>query len=165
MSTEPRQPTIGQLTKEIQNGLRELTARLHQLNDAVGSHLDLQAGDLELLDEIGRLGPMSPRDLVASTGTHPATLTGILDRLERGQWIIRSPDPDDRRKVRVAARFDRAGEILRLYGPMNRSIAKLCATFSLSELEAIRDFLQRIGEAATDAGAATRSDDKDSHAR
>ena len=32
-------------------------------------------------------------------------------------------------------------------------------------LEVIRDFLQRVGEAATDAGAATRSDDKDSHAR
>jgi predicted transcriptional regulator YheO len=47
---------------------------------------------------------------------------------------------------------------------MNRSIAKLCANFNLAQLEAIRDFLQGAGEAATDAGAATRSDDKDSHA-
>jgi len=165
MSTERKQPTVGQLTKEIQNGLRQLTARLHQLNDAVGSHLDLQAGDLELLDEIGRLGPMSPRDLVASTGIHPATLTGILDRLERGRWINRSPDPDDRRKVRVAARFDRAGEILRLYGPMNRAIAKLCASFNPADLAVIRDFLQGVGEAATSAGAATRSEDNGSSAR
>ena len=159
MSTERKPPTIGQLTREIQNGLRQLTARLHQLNDAVGSHLDLQAGDLELLDEIGRLGPLSPRDLVVSTGIHPATLTGILDRLEKGHWITRSPDPDDRRRVRIAARFDRAGEILRLYGPMNRSIAKLCANFNLTQLEAIRDFLQGVGEAATDAGATARSAD------
>jgi DNA-binding MarR family transcriptional regulator len=160
MSTERTQPTVGQLTKEIQTGLRELTARLHQLNEAVGSHLELLAGDLEVLDEIGRHGPLSPRDLVASTGIHPATLTGILDRLERGQWITRSPDPDDRRKVRIAVRFDRAGEILRLYGPMNRSIAKLCAGFSLADLEVIRDFLQKVGEAASYAGAIARSDEK-----
>lgn len=159
MSTERKPQTVGQVIKEIQTGLREMTARLHQLNEAVGSHLDLLAGDLEVLDEIGRQGPLSPRDLVASSGIHPATLTGILDRLERGQWITRSPDPDDRRKVRIAARFDRAGEILRLYGPMNRSIAKLCAGFSPAELEVIRDFLRRVGEAATNAGATARSDE------
>ncbi|HEU4749923.1 MAG TPA: MarR family transcriptional regulator [Acidimicrobiia bacterium] len=159
MSTERKPQTVGQVIKEIQTGLREMTARLHQLNEAVGSHLDLLAGDLEVLDEIGRQGPLSPRDLVASSGIHPATLTGILDRLERGQWITRSPDPDDRRKVRIAARFDRAGEILRLYGPMNRSIAKLCAGFSPAELEVIRDFLQGVGEAASNAGATARSDE------
>ena len=156
MSTERTQATVGQLTKEIQTGLRELTARLHQLNEAVGSHLDLLAGDLEVLDEIGRSGPLSPRDLVASIGIHPATLTGILDRLERGQWITRSPDFDDRRKVRIAARFDRAGEILRLYGPMNRSLAKLCSGFNFAELEVIRDFLRGVEEAATNAGAMAR---------
>ena len=159
MSTERTQTTVGQVTKEIQTVLRELSARLHQLNEAVGAHLDLLAGDLEVLDEIGWSGPLSPRDLVASIGIHPATLTGILDRLERGQWITRSPDFDDRRKVRIAARFDRAGEILRLYGPMNRSLAKLCAGFDLAELEVIRDFLLGVGDAATNAGAMARSDD------
>ena len=160
MSTERKSPKVGELTRDIQNELRQLTARLHQLNDAVGTHLDLQAGDLEVLDEIGRLGPLSPRDLVATTGIHPATLTGILDRLEGGGWILRTPDPNDRRRVIVAARYDQAGEILRLYGPMNRSLAKLCAGLSVSELEVIRDFLHLVGEAAAQAGATARSEDQ-----
>ncbi|CAN5856786.1 MAG: MarR family transcriptional regulator [Acidimicrobiia bacterium] len=159
MSTERNSRTVGKLTKEIQAALREMTGRLHQLNGAVGFHLDLQASDLEMLDEIGRLGPLSPRDLVASTGIHPATLTGILDRLEQGGFISRSPDPTDRRKVRIGTRYEKAGEILRLYGPMNRTLAKLCSGYTLSELEVIRSFLEEVGHAAGRAGAAARSDE------
>jgi len=136
-----------------------MTGRLHQLNGAVGSHLDLQASDLEMLDEIGRLGPLSPRDLVASTGIHPATVTGILDRLEEGGFISRSPDPTDRRKVRIGARYEKTGEILRLYGPMNRTLAKLCSGYTIAELEVIRSFLEKVGQAASRASAAARLDE------
>ena len=96
MSTEENQRTRGGELRKLQNELRRLTQQLHRLNDAVGSHVDLAPGDLEVLDMIARDGPISPRDITRAIGIHPATLTGLFDRLESGGWLTRRPDPTDR---------------------------------------------------------------------
>lgn len=154
---KPRNQTAGELIRDIQFGLRELTLRLHHVSEAVGSHVDLQASDLEMLDLLARHGPLSPRQLTATTGIHPATMTGVLDRLERGGWVTRNPDPSDRRKLRIDVLGDRGGELVRLYGPMNRSLAKLCAGYTIGQLEIIRDFLRRASEAGVDAAQTIRA--------
>jgi DNA-binding MarR family transcriptional regulator len=82
---------------------------------------------------------------------HPATITGILDRLERGGWIARERDPSDRRAILVRARRDRYADLLRLYSGMNRSMNQIYAGYSESELEAIADFLHRTAQAGKGA--------------
>lgn len=64
-----------------------------------------------------------------------------------GGWVARGPDPRDRRRLQVTALRDRAAELTRLYGPMSRSIAKICASYTPAELDTIHGFLQRIAEA------------------
>ena len=76
-------------------------------------------------------------------------MTGILDRLERGGWIVRERDPSDRRAVIVRASRERYAELLRHYSGMSRSMNKLLADYSDNELELIADFLRRT----VDAGA------------
>jgi DNA-binding MarR family transcriptional regulator len=144
------------LTREIQTLLRDLISRLHQLNDAVGDKVDLRAGDIEILDLVARYGPMSPSEVSASAGIHPATLTGVIDRLENAGWLSRVPDPDDRRRVRLEARRERGAELVRLYAPMNRSLTEICAALTTDQLEVIRDFLRRAAEAGIDAAASLR---------
>lgn len=39
--------------------------------------------------------------LAEKASKEPASLTGIIDRLERAGWVERRPDPNDRRVVRV----------------------------------------------------------------
>jgi DNA-binding MarR family transcriptional regulator len=153
MSTEAHEKpaTRGEAVRRVQIGLRRLTHQLHRLNDAVGSHVDLLPGDLEVLDMIGRDGPMSPRDVIAATGVHPATLTGILDRLERGGWLTRRPDQVDRRRLIVEAAMERGGELTRLYAPMSKALAGICAGYSAEELSAIVEFLERAADAGTHA--------------
>jgi DNA-binding MarR family transcriptional regulator len=150
---------VGELTREIQLWLRELNGRLHQVNDAVGSHLDLRSADIEILDLVARRGPMSPGAVAETTGVHPATLTGIIDRLERGGWVSRVPDPGDRRKLQIEARTERGGEMARLYAPMNRSIASICAELTPSQLRVVRDFLRRASEAGVEAVTMIRDGD------
>ena len=86
-------PRRGRLNRAIKESLRELGAQLSQLNHSVGTRLDLKAADLECLDLIARYGPLSPSTLARRAGLHPATMTGILDRLESGGWIDRGRDP------------------------------------------------------------------------
>jgi DNA-binding MarR family transcriptional regulator len=136
------------LTTTIKESLRDLRVQLSLLNHRVVGHLDLRDVDLDCLDLISRHGPLSPSALARRAGLHPATVTGILDRLERGGWIARERDPSDRRAVAVRARRDRGADLLRLFAGMNTAMDRLCAGYSEAELELIADFLRR----ATDAG-------------
>jgi DNA-binding MarR family transcriptional regulator len=145
-------------TAEIRDSLRELRIQLALLNYRVGSQLELKDVDLDCLDILDAHGPLSPTELARLAGLHPATMTGILDRLERGGWIVRERDPSDRRAVRVRAVHERYAELLRLYSGLSRSMNRLLAGYSDSELATIADFMRRTvdaGRNATDELAAT----------
>lgn len=141
-------------TTVIKESMRELSIQLSLLNHHVAAHLNLKDIDLGCLDTIARQGPLSPSALARSAGLHPATVTGILDRLERGGWVVRERDPSDRRAVVVRALRDRNAEIFRLYSGMNASLDQLLAGYSADELDLLTGFLRRT----TDAGRAATDD-------
>jgi DNA-binding MarR family transcriptional regulator len=136
-----------QLTNQVKEALRDLRIQLGVLNHHVGTHLDLKDVDLDCLDLIARHGPLSPTVLARRAGVHPATMTGILDRLERAGWIARDRDAADRRAVTVRVLRDRAGEVVRLYAGMNGAMDRICAGYGVAELEVLADFLRRTTEA------------------
>jgi len=148
-------PRRGRLTRAIKESLRDLGAQLSLLSHSVGTRLDLKATDLECLDLITRRGPLSPSALARLAGLHPATMTGILDRLERGGWIDRGRDPSDRRGVLIQAARGRSAEVLRLYlvdSGMNTAMDQICADYDDEDLQLLADFLHRTAAAAR-AGA------------
>ena len=138
----------------IKESMRELSIQLSLLNHQVGAHLDLKDADLGCLDTIARHGPLSPSALARRAGLHPATVTGILDRLERGGWVARERDPSDRRAVLVRALRDRNAEVFRLYAGMNASMDQLLAGYTPGELDLLASFLRRT----TDAGRTATGD-------
>jgi DNA-binding MarR family transcriptional regulator len=138
----------------IKEALRELNSQLSLLNHHVGDRLGLKDVDLECLDLIARHGPLSPSTLARRARLHPATMTGILDRLERAGWVARDRDPSDRRAVQIRSLRDRSAELFRLYAGMNRAMDKLCAGYTDEELELLAGFLRRTtdaGKSATEA--------------
>ncbi|HAM26148.1 MAG TPA: MarR family transcriptional regulator [Microbacteriaceae bacterium] len=139
------------LTTEIKASLRALNNQISLLNHRVGSRLDLKDVDLDCLDLISQHGPLSPSALARRTGLHPATMTGILDRLEKNGWIARDREPADRRAVAIRALPDRAGELFRLYAGMNSAMDDICADYSEEELAVLSDFLRRSTSAGLNA--------------
>jgi DNA-binding MarR family transcriptional regulator len=145
------------LAGAIRQSLRELSIQLSLLNHHVGARLEIRDVDLDCLDLVDRYGPLSPSALARRAGLHPATMTGILDRLERGGWVVRERDPADRRGVVVRPRRERGAELLELYSGMNGAMDGILSGYSDAELELLRDFLHRTadaGKGATDALAA-----------
>ena len=136
------------LTTTVKDSLRDLRVQLALLNHRVGANLELRDVDLDCLDLLGRHGPLSPSALARLAGLHPATMTGILDRLERGGWVARDRDPADRRGVTVRALRTRAGEVFGQYAGMNASLDEICAGYDEDQLELLAEFLRR----ATAAG-------------
>src|SRR5438477_9191764 len=98
-----------QAVNAVKVGLRELRTQLAALNHRVGSEASLRDADLDTFDIIARHGPINPSALARLAGLHPATMTGVLDRLEAGDWISRTRDPADRRAIAVSANSARTG--------------------------------------------------------
>ncbi|WP_084013015.1 MULTISPECIES: MarR family transcriptional regulator [unclassified Mesorhizobium] len=65
--------------------------------------------------------PAGPANLVArETNLTPAAVTTLIDRLEKRGFVSRQPDPDDRRKVMVAAGKKTEELVRRCYHPIQR---------------------------------------------
>ena len=141
------------LNQAIREALRDLSVELSLLNQRIGGHLDLKGTDLQCLDLVDRYGPLSPSALARLAGLHPATMTGVIDRLERGGWIIRQRDPSDRRGVVLQPVPGRRADVLQLASGMNAEVAKICADYSSDDLKLIVTFLRRTADAGRTAGA------------
>ena len=82
-----------QLAKASQRGLKYWTHTVSRLGITA-----VQAMILNFLFEEDRI---TSQKLGARSGLDSATLTGILDRLEAGGFIGRTPNPEDRRSILV----------------------------------------------------------------
>jgi DNA-binding MarR family transcriptional regulator len=131
----------------IRDAMRELSVQLSLLNHHVGSRLEMRDVDLDCLDLVARHGPLSPSALARRAGLHPATVTGIVDRLERAGWVSRDRDPEDRRAVVIRAARERGAEIFALYAGMNGAIEEILGSYSDAELTVLADFLRRVCDA------------------
>jgi DNA-binding MarR family transcriptional regulator len=75
---------------------------LLDLNDQFLSSQGVRPGRFNLLMIAGHCdGPPSPAELADCTGVTRATVSGLLDGMERDGLVIRKCDPDDRRQIRV----------------------------------------------------------------
>lgn len=132
--------------------LHRLAAAGRELSDAVvlfhtvlAERLGLGASDWKTLGLLERRGAMTAGELAAHTGLAPASVTGILDRLERGGWVHRHRDPEDGRRVVVtldeAVVAERVGAC---FAGLQRRLAELYERYSDDQLEFLAGFMEEI---------------------
>ncbi|WP_060907531.1 MarR family winged helix-turn-helix transcriptional regulator [Streptomyces scabiei] len=92
--------------------------------------------------------PVTAGDLAQRAHVTTGAVTGILNRLERGGFVTRQPDPADRRRVRVVAVPDVVERVVAVYGPFYARLAELSARYSPDELALLTDWFGRAEELA-----------------
>jgi DNA-binding MarR family transcriptional regulator len=155
MENELQDPaaTAARRADTVRKALRDARVQLSVLNHHVGSRVKVRETDFDCLDLISIHGPLGPSSLARLAGLRPATMTGILDRLERGGWIVRDRATADRRAVLIRMLPDRDAEVLALYAGMNSRFDRICADYDDAQLGTITAFLRRVQEAGTAATA------------
>jgi DNA-binding MarR family transcriptional regulator len=84
-------------------------------------------------------------DLAARANVTTGAVTGVLNRLERAGYVTRRPDPEDRRRVRVAATVCAAEEVQALYAPYYARLTEVFADYSPDEIAVLHDWFTRTG--------------------
>ena len=142
-----RRRTMNQITDTI----REMGVVMTVLNLRAGEQVGLRDVELKALDVLMRDGAMSAKALGQRLGIHPATMTGILDKLEKSGWVTRERSPEDRRVVLIEPVRERVGEIVRLFAGMNTMAIGLLDRYDDDKLEAIAGFLDSMVTMAKEA--------------
>ena len=101
----------------------------------------------------GREVPLTPAELADRTGVTRATITGLVDTLERAGYVTRTPHPDDRRMMSVL--LTRRGEKLLsdILPEHFRRMAWLMGLLSESERKVFVGLLTKVLERAAEQPA------------
>ncbi|WP_318205504.1 helix-turn-helix domain-containing protein [Streptomyces sp. SCL15-4] len=107
--------------------------------------LGLSMMDLICLAHVLAAGdsPVTAGDLAARAHVTTGAVTGILNRLERGGFVTREPDPADRRRVLVAAVPAAADRVRTVYGPYYARLTELFAQYTPAEISIVTDWFTR----------------------
>ena len=145
----------------------ELRRAGDQLDEAVALQFGLNRTDLRCLGILYRRGRVTAGELAEESGLTPGAITTVLDRLERGGYANRVPDPADRRRVLVVSTVATREIGARIQGEVELATRQLLEGREAEELTVIRDYLRGTrgvfeaqiatltAEAAPGAGEAT----------
>lgn len=87
--------------RSIVRSLRQIIRAVALYSRELQRSRNLTTTQLATLRQLARRGPVSAGDLARAISVSQATITGVLDRLERPGLIQRRRDPRDRRRVVV----------------------------------------------------------------
>jgi DNA-binding MarR family transcriptional regulator len=143
VSQSPKKQLIEELIRKFRT-----SGNLDNAFDSLAAErLGVNRTDLHCLNIIENSGGLTAGELAAGAGLTTGAVTGVIDRLERAGYARRTPDPADRRrvKVEVTAEFYRRAE--RIWGPMAADWeSALSCRFTAAELERIIEFLRATNE-------------------
>lgn len=112
--------------------------------NAMGRKLDLNITDSECLSLLGIRKISTPTEIARHAGLTTGSTTAMLDRLEKGGFITRKPNPKDRRGVLIEPNPESAKKTWPLVAGVQKAHRELIASYSEEELATIVDFLARF---------------------
>jgi DNA-binding MarR family transcriptional regulator len=140
-----------ELRAAIQRSTLRFIAGVVLHNHAVAQRVGIGASDSQLISLLNLHGPLTPGRLAELTGLTTGTVTGVIDRLERGGFVRRERDTTDRRKVLVTPEPEAMAGLAGHYRHHGELLDAVLSTRDDAQLRVIADFLADL--AGPDAGA------------
>ena len=136
--TRPRK----ELLEELAIAGRAMSAATVMFHTTVAALRGLSATEEKALDLLDRFGPLTAGELAKRSGLAPASVTGLVNRLERKGYARRIANPSDRRSILVEVEAERLyAAMIPLMADWFGSLEELYAGYSDEQLEVILHFL------------------------
>ncbi|MEB4615009.1 MarR family winged helix-turn-helix transcriptional regulator [Leucobacter sp. M11] len=135
---------------ELMTALGELKRSEQALSDASLRYMKLNQTDMRALHYLivaqNTEQPVTPGALALHLGISTASTTKMLDRLERGGHIVRSPHPSDRRALVITITEDSHRAARETVGRQHAKRFGAAARLSPAERETVTRFLRDMAE-------------------
>ncbi|HEY2734116.1 MAG TPA: MarR family transcriptional regulator [Polyangiales bacterium] len=149
--------TRKQLVQAIVLQARQGSTRSVLLHSMIAERLGLNPSDHKCADLLAlEPEPSTPGRMAELTGLSTGAITGVLDRLERAGFVVREPDPNDRRRTLVRLTPEHMPNMKRIFAPLADGMERLCAKYTLEELSLILHFMRQAGDMAAQAADEVR---------
>ncbi|WP_327088689.1 MarR family transcriptional regulator [Nonomuraea sp. NBC_01738] len=132
---------------------RESSNAAVMYHTAMSGLLGLGVTEWKALDLLQRLGPLTAGEMSQHTGLAPASVSGLIDRLEAKWMVRRVRDVKDRRRIIVEINPEQLAGDVEVFEPLMRGLGELYAGYSDAELEVILDYLTRSAAVQREATA------------
>ncbi|MEU5011886.1 MarR family transcriptional regulator [Streptomyces sp. NPDC021749] len=140
-------PHRARLYEELSSESRRYLASYVLFNQALADHLGLHPTDVQCLSLLtAEPGPLTVKQIAEMTGLTTGSATRLVDRLERGGYVARTPDQQDRRRVLVSPVPDRIARVAAVWDDLGRSWQTLLDDHTEDELEVLIRHMRRAHE-------------------
>jgi DNA-binding MarR family transcriptional regulator len=125
-------------------------------SQAVAERIGMHSTDIETMELLNILGPMTAGELSGRTGLSSGATTRLIDRLEHAGLVRRRPDATDRRRVIIEPAYENLDQLGVLFYPMADGIAKILSSYSAEQLDAFLEFIARCNALVAELNAELR---------
>jgi DNA-binding MarR family transcriptional regulator len=127
-------------------GVRLFIAGSSLFSQRVSEKLGLHPTDMQFLNLLELLGPMTPGFLAQCSGLSSGGVTVVIDRLEQAGYVRRTQNPSDRRSVLVGIVPARQKKVTANYDSVQKQFEQVLTGFTDQELETILKFFSAANE-------------------
>jgi DNA-binding MarR family transcriptional regulator len=148
-----------ELLEQLALAGRASSAATVMFHTAVAARQGLSASEEKALDLLERSGPLTAGELARRSGLAPASVTALINRLERKGFARRVPNPGDGRSVLVEVDSERVyATVAPLFADWVGSLYELYAGYTDEQLEVILHFLTEAARRQQEATARLTAD-------
>ena len=140
-----------QLHETVISCLRQFIAGSILYNQQIADRVGLRLTDMQCINALDLMGPSTPGELARFTGLTTGGVTVMLDRLEKGGYLKREPNPRDRRSVLVHVNPTKVKKMQTFYGEINHRMAALLDETPERELRSVVNLLSKMNASRVEA--------------